>query len=159
DPGLREVNVHAGDFGPAAYAVQAASVLTAAVTRVPGVGAALRLAGEQAAGLVPAPAPGSAPAGESWVAAVARDGSGRRIAEVRLRGGNPYAFTAGFLAWAVRRAAHAGVEPTGGDARKPGWSARRPDGAGARAQPGSVLVRQLLDALGEAALVRGLLRA
>jgi len=113
DPGLREVNVHAGDFGPAAYAVQAASVLTAAVTRVPGVGAALRLAGEQAAALVPAPAPGSAPAGESWVAAVARDGSGRRIAEVRLRGGNPYAFTAGFLAWAARRAAHAGVEPTG----------------------------------------------
>ena len=95
-PGLREVNVYAGDAGPAAHAAQAASALTAVATRVPGVRTALRLGAEQLAGLLPAPAPGTTPGARSWIAAVASDGAGRALAEVSLGGANPYAFTAGF---------------------------------------------------------------
>ena len=112
-PGLREVNVYAGDAGPAALGVQAVSALTAAVTRVPGVRTALRVGAEQIAALLPAPAPGTTPGATSWIAAAASDGGGRALAEVHLSGVNAYAFTAGFLAWAAARAAHAGVEPAG----------------------------------------------
>jgi len=98
-PRLREVNVHLGGLGPLARPLQAATLATALAGRVPGVRGALRAAGERVAALVPAPGDG----GGSRVVAEALDASGRRLAEVVLAGVEPYAFTAGFLAWAACR--------------------------------------------------------
>ena len=44
---------------------------------------------------------------------MAHDRAGAALAEVHLRGGDLYAFTAGFLAWAASRAASAGVAGAG----------------------------------------------
>ena len=54
--------------------------------------------------------PGS---GVSWVVAEAYDTAGERLAEVHMSGAEPYALTAGLLAWAARRAAGEGVDGTG----------------------------------------------
>ena len=59
------------------------------------------------------PAAGTTPGGHSWIAATAHDSAGAALAEVQLTGVDGYAFTAGFLAWAARRAAHSGVAATG----------------------------------------------
>jgi len=53
------------------------------------------------------------PGGESWIAAQAFDGAGRQLAEVHLTGGNWYAFTADFMAWAARAAAGGRVKGAG----------------------------------------------
>ena len=45
--------------------------------------------------------------------AIARDATGRRLAEVRLDGHNPYAFTAAILAWGAERAAAGGLAGAG----------------------------------------------
>jgi hypothetical protein len=45
--------------------------------------------------------------------AVASDADGHPLATVRLRGANPYDFTAEMLAWAAVRAAGGGLRPTG----------------------------------------------
>ena len=45
--------------------------------------------------------------------AEAYDAAGNRLAEVQLAGGEPYALTAGIVAWAARRAAGQGVDGTG----------------------------------------------
>ena len=47
------------------------------------------------------------------MAACAYAADGSLLAEVHLSGASPYVFTAGMLAWAARRAAHAGVEGVG----------------------------------------------
>ena len=54
--------------------------------------------------------PGS---GISWIAAEAYDAGGNRLAEVQLSGGEPYALTAGIIAWAARRASAQGVDGAG----------------------------------------------
>jgi short subunit dehydrogenase-like uncharacterized protein len=110
-PALREVNVFLGV--PNAEAVRAAAAASALVTRVPGMRTVLRAGGELVADRLPAPEPGSARGATSWIAAVACDGAGHPLAEVHLRGADGYAFTAGFVAWAARRAAHAGVAAEG----------------------------------------------
>jgi hypothetical protein len=112
-PRLREVNAYLGWSAGPPQGVQLAGRVTALATRVPGVRAALRFGGEQLAAWLPAPAPGTTSGATSWIAAAAYDGAGRPLSEVHLRGGDPYAFTAGFLAWAAARAAHAGVPGTG----------------------------------------------
>lgn len=112
-PRLREVNVHLGWFGPLARPLQAASLATAAVTRVPGARRALRAAGERLVALTPDPRPGEASPARSWIAAEALDAAGRPLAAVALTGAEPYAFTAAFLAWAAQRAAHEGTARTG----------------------------------------------
>ena len=79
--------------------------------RVPGVRGALKAAGDRlvevAGGMEE---PGS---GISWVVAEAYDAAGERLAEIHVSGGEPYALTAGLLAWAARRAAGEGVDGTG----------------------------------------------
>ena len=75
--------------------------------------AALGLAGERLMALGSGPEAGTTPGGLSWVTATAHDGTGAELARVDLSGDDPYAFTAGFLAWAARRAAAGGVEGTG----------------------------------------------
>ena len=51
--------------------------------------------------------------GISWVVAEAFDAAGERVASAHLSGGEPYALTAGIIAWAARRAASDGVEGAG----------------------------------------------
>jgi len=105
-PRLREVNVYLGWFGGLSRPMQAASLAGSVALRVPGARAALRAAGDRVAGLVGGPEPGG---GRSWVVAEAYDGAGTRLGEVQLSGAEPYAFTAGLLAWAARRAAGHGI--------------------------------------------------
>jgi hypothetical protein len=112
-PRVREVNVYLGWAGAAARAVQLVGLGASAITRVPGVRGLLRVGGEQVAARLPAPAPGTTPDATSWIVASAHDGSGGTLAEVHLRGADGYSFTAGFLAWAAARAAHAGVDRVG----------------------------------------------
>ena len=51
--------------------------------------------------------------GLSYVVGAAYDETGEQLAEIDLSGTEPYALTAGILAWAARRAAGAGVSGTG----------------------------------------------
>ena len=99
-PGLREVNVYLGWFGPLARPLQAGSFALSWLRRVPGVRPALRIAGERAVGLLGAGEPGGM---RSWIAAEAYDADGRRLATVNLVGADPYEFTGAFVAWAARR--------------------------------------------------------
>ena len=112
-PRLREVNVHLGWFAGLARAVQAGSLAASVVTRVPGVRSVLGFAMSRVAGLAGGPEPGTTPGTASYIAAEAYGPDGERLAEIHLSGADGYAFTAGFLAWAARRAAHAGVDATG----------------------------------------------
>jgi short subunit dehydrogenase-like uncharacterized protein len=112
-PGLSEVNVYLGWFGPAARPMQAVSLAVDAPMRLPGVRTALKAAGERLVRLVDDPEPGVTSGALSWIAAEVFDGAGHPLAEVHLSGPDPYAWTGDFLAWAARRAAHHGLETTG----------------------------------------------
>ena len=112
-PRLAEVNVYLGWLGPLARVAQAASLGGSVVGKIPGVAALARAGGEQLMARGTGPAAGTTPGGLSWIAATAYDAAGGKLAEVHLSGDDAYAFTAGCLAWAARRAAHAGVEATG----------------------------------------------
>ena len=99
--GLQEVNVYVGWFGALARPLQAGSLAGSVAMRAPGVRSAFKALGGRAvemAGSLDRPGEGI-----SWVAAEAYDASGERLAEVQLTGGEPYALTAGLLAWAARR--------------------------------------------------------
>jgi short subunit dehydrogenase-like uncharacterized protein len=109
-PRLREVNVYLGWYGALSRPLQAASLAGSVATRVPGVRSVLHAVGDRVVGIAGTPEPAS---GISWIAAEAYDERGQRLAEVQLSGAEPYAFTAGFMAWAARRAAGPGVEGTG----------------------------------------------
>ena len=110
-PTLLEVNVYLGWFGALARALQAGSLAGSVALRVPGVRGALKAAGDP---LVEVGGGPDQPAGGiSWAVAEAYDAAGERLAEVHLSGSEPYALTAGILAWAARRAAAQGVGGTG----------------------------------------------
>jgi short subunit dehydrogenase-like uncharacterized protein len=111
-PHLREVNAYLGWFGPLTRAVQGASLATSLMQKLPGARTVLQFSGEKMASLTPSREPGAAD-GLSWIVGAAFDERGEQLSEVHLRGADGYEFTAGFLAWAARRAAHAGVEGTG----------------------------------------------
>src|SRR3954447_5987019 len=85
-PGLREVNVYLGWFGPLARPLQAGAPVGSFVRRVPLTTTAMRFAGERALGLVSGPEPGTTPGGRSWIAAEAFDGAGRTLSEAHLAG-------------------------------------------------------------------------
>ena len=112
-PRLREVNVYLGWFGNLAHVARASSRASAPLMRVPGARAALKAAVGKLAGLGDGPAPGTTPGTTSHIAAVAYDAGGEPLAEVHVGGDDAYAFTAGCLAWAARRARDAGVAVTG----------------------------------------------
>ena len=110
-PQLDEVNVYLGWFGALAKPLQAGSLAGSFAFRVPGVRGVLKATADQLVELAGGTdEPGS---GISWVVAEADDAAGERRAEVHLSGGEPYALTAGIMAWAARRAAGEGVERTG----------------------------------------------
>ena len=110
-PRLLEVNVYLGWFGALARPLQAGSLAGSLAMRLPGVRGALKFAGDRLVEVGGgADEPGS---GISWVVGEAYDAAGEKLAEVHLTGGEPYALTAGILAWAARRAAAGGVDGTG----------------------------------------------
>src|SRR3954452_12718516 len=102
-PGLREVNVYLGWFGPLARPFQAGSLVGSFVTRVPGARFAMRTVGERVVSLLDGPAAGTTSGGRSWIAAAAYDAGGRQLSEVNLAGVDGYDFTASFVAWAARQ--------------------------------------------------------
>jgi hypothetical protein len=102
-PGLREVNVYLGWFGPLARPLQAGSLAGTFVRRIPGATAGMRFLGERALGLLDGPSAGTTPGTRSWIAAEAFDASGRQLAEIHLAGVDGYEFTASFMAWAARQ--------------------------------------------------------
>jgi short subunit dehydrogenase-like uncharacterized protein len=113
-PRLREVNVYLGWFGGLSRPIHIGSRATAALTAVPGVRAVLVRGGEKLAGLSgPGPEPGTTPGTTSHIAAAAYGADGEPLAELAVGGADAYDFTARFLAWAARRAAHDGVAATG----------------------------------------------
>jgi short subunit dehydrogenase-like uncharacterized protein len=108
---LKEVNVYLGWFSAVARPLQAGSLAGSVALKVPGVRGALKAAGDRLVEVVGgADEPGS---GISWAVAEAYDTAGEKLSEVHLSGGEPYALTAGILAWAARRAAGEGVDGTG----------------------------------------------
>jgi short subunit dehydrogenase-like uncharacterized protein len=101
-PGLREVNVYLGWFGPLARPLQAGALIGSYVTRLPLARATMRFWGERAAGLLSGPEPGTTPGGSSWISAEAYAPDGTQLSEVHLSGVDGYEFTASFMAWAAR---------------------------------------------------------
>ena len=112
-PRLREVNAYLGWFGPLTRGVQAMSLATTGAQRLPGARRVMQATTERVARLVPTRDHGSRSQARSWIAAEAYDAAGGRLAEVHLEGVDAYDFTAGFLAWAARRAQATGVDGTG----------------------------------------------
>jgi short subunit dehydrogenase-like uncharacterized protein len=114
-PGLRDVGVWLGWFSPGTQPLlQALSAATALVTTLPGARAAISAAaGRLVPGSTGGPDAAHRAKAQSRVVAVAADADGRPLATVRLRGSNPYDFTAAMLAWAALRAARGGLHGTG----------------------------------------------
>jgi short subunit dehydrogenase-like uncharacterized protein len=113
-PGLRDVGVWLGWFGAASRPLQALSAATALATRVPGVRGAIGAAGGRLVkGSTGGPDAARRAKAQSRIVAVASDAGGRPLATVRLRGANPYDFTAEMLAWAALRAAGGALHGTG----------------------------------------------
>jgi len=112
-PGLREVNVYVGWFGALARPLALGSAGTALAGRIPGVRGGLTALGRRAVGVLRPPGSERTPGGSTLVVAQAFDAAGTRLAEATLVGPDPYALTAGLLAWAARRAAHEGVRARG----------------------------------------------
>jgi short subunit dehydrogenase-like uncharacterized protein len=113
-PGLREVDVYLGWFGPASRALQAFSVAGAVATRIPGVkGAANALAGRFVKGSSGGPDAEARAATGTLVLASAYGPGGDELGHVRLEGANGYDFTAAMLAWGAEQAAAGALKGTG----------------------------------------------
>lgn len=113
-PQVRDVEAFLGWFGSASRPLQAGSIGLAAITRVPGAKAGLeRLLGRFAKGSTGGPTEAERARSGSHVLAIARDVTGKALAEVRLEGVNGYTFTAAMLAWASIRALEGGIEGSG----------------------------------------------
>jgi hypothetical protein len=113
-PGLRDVEVYLGWFGRRSRAVQAVSAAGAPLARLPGARALARAAtGPLARRTGQGPDETARQGGGSLIVAVAADAEGRELAQVRLRGPDPYTLTARLLAWGARRAAAHGLASTG----------------------------------------------
>jgi short subunit dehydrogenase-like uncharacterized protein len=109
-PGLRDVGVWLGWFGPASRQVQLLSGATALATKVPGVrGAITSSAARLVHGSTGGPGAAARARARSRVVAIASDASGTGLATVRVEGASPYDFTAEMLAWAAARAAGGGL--------------------------------------------------
>lgn len=113
-PGLREVGVYLGWFGPASRAVQGVSAATAAITRLPGARGALQAGlARFVKGSTGGPDAAARAATGSIVVAEARGAGGELLASARLEGANGYDFTAGMLAWGAEQAAAGELHGTG----------------------------------------------
>ncbi len=113
-PGLRDVGVWLGWFGPASRQLQALSAATALATKVPGVrGAISAVTSRVVRGSTGGPDAATRARARSRVIAIASDASGTTLATVRIEGASPYDFTAEMLAEASIRAAAGGLRGAG----------------------------------------------
>lgn len=113
-PRVTDVEPYLGWFGSASRAVQAGSIAIGALTRIPGAKAGLgRLTGRFARGSSGGPSEEERALSGSHVLAIARDGDGEPLAEIRLEGVNGYTFTAEMLAWASGEALAGRIEGAG----------------------------------------------
>ncbi len=113
-PGLRTVDVYLGWFGAASRAVHIGSRVTPLLGRIPGAGAALgAVAGLATRRASSAPAATALAGATSHFVAEVFDVGGTLLARTRLVSPEPYAITAGLLAWGAGRAAEHGVQGAG----------------------------------------------
>ena len=113
-PGLREVDVYLGWFGPMSRPIQVMTAAMAPVARVPGVKAGIEAVTSRfVKGSTGGPSAEERSQGSSHIVAMAFDAAGRRLSEVRVEGLNSYDFTAGMLAWGAMRAAGGGLQGSG----------------------------------------------
>jgi short subunit dehydrogenase-like uncharacterized protein len=113
-PGLRDIDVFLGWFGPASEPMKVFTAVMEPVLKVPGVRSGLEsLLGHFVQGSTGGPDAAARSKSTSLVFAEAFDASGARIAQVRLEGANGYDLTAGFLAWGAQTAAAGGLQGTG----------------------------------------------
>jgi short subunit dehydrogenase-like uncharacterized protein len=113
-PGLRDVDVFLGWFGPASRAVQGMGLATSALTRIPGAKGALgALLARTVKGSTGGPDAEARSGSGSVIVAEAMAPSGEVLGRARLEGVNGYTFTAAMLAWSAERAAGGGLLGTG----------------------------------------------
>jgi short subunit dehydrogenase-like uncharacterized protein len=113
-PGLREVGVYLGWFGPASEPLRALSAGLSVVTAIPGAREALHgLLARVVKGSTGGPDAAARARITSIVLAEAYDASGTRLADVRLEGTNFYDLTAHLLAWGAQTAAARGLQGVG----------------------------------------------
>jgi short subunit dehydrogenase-like uncharacterized protein len=110
-PPVTDVGVYLGWLGAATRLVHYSSPLAPALERLKGARRVLDLHSHRIQRSRAEPA--TAESLRSDVVAVAADARGGRLATVRLRGADPYSFTAPLLAWAAVTAAAQGVRPAG----------------------------------------------
>lgn len=109
-PGLRDVQVHLGWFGPAARPVQMLSQLT----RLPVVPQLVESVGSRLLrGSTGGPDAAARGRSATHVQAVAYGPDDRELARVTLNGPNPYTLTGDLLAWAAIRARDGGLTGVG----------------------------------------------
>ncbi len=113
-PGLRDVDVFLGWFGPASRPLRGVSKATSALTRVPGVRDGLgALSDRLVKGSSGGPDARSRATHRTLVIAEAFDATGAMLAEALVEGVNAYDFTAGVLAWGAEAAAGGAIAGTG----------------------------------------------
>jgi short subunit dehydrogenase-like uncharacterized protein len=113
-PTLRDVDVYLGWFGPLSEPMRVFTAVMEPALKLPGVReAAQGLFGQLVKGSTGGPDAAARAQSRSVVLAEAFDGSGARLAEVRLEGVNGYDLTAGFLAWGAQTAAAGGLQGMG----------------------------------------------
>jgi short subunit dehydrogenase-like uncharacterized protein len=109
-PGLREVNVYLGWFGPLSRPMQGVSM----GVRLPGAARLLKLVGEKLIkGSTGGPDAAARAKVGSHIVAIAYDGAGRELAQVHLSGVDGYTFTGRMLAWGAQHAAEGRLQGTG----------------------------------------------
>jgi short subunit dehydrogenase-like uncharacterized protein len=113
-PGLRDVGVWLGWFGPASRQLQALSGAAALATKLPGARGAISSAARRLVrGSTGGPDAATRAQARSRVIALASDADGAVLATVRVEGSSPYDFTAEMLALAAMRAAGGALLGTG----------------------------------------------
>jgi short subunit dehydrogenase-like uncharacterized protein len=113
-PGLREVNVYLGWFGPASRAMQAVSAGTSLAMKAPGVEKLWEAATERfVKGSTGGPEPERRAKSGSHMVAIAYDVAGRPLSEVHVTGVDGYTFTGRMLAWTAERMAGEGPKASG----------------------------------------------
>jgi short subunit dehydrogenase-like uncharacterized protein len=113
-PQLAEVNAYLGWFGGASRALQAFSLVSSGLARVPGARTGMQaIAARFVKGSTGGPDAEARSRSGSYVVAEAYGAGGDLLSEVRLAGVNGYDFTARLLAWGADRALASGLTGQG----------------------------------------------
>jgi short subunit dehydrogenase-like uncharacterized protein len=113
-PGLADVDVYLGWFGPASRPMSAFSRVSSVATKVPGVRRRVDdFVGRHVQGSTGGPDAAARAKSGSLVLASVYDAGGGLLAESRLEGVNGYTFTGEILAWGAMTAASGGLQGAG----------------------------------------------